>query len=286
MEAAPLACRQMETGESPPARPFLKWAGGKRRLLAQYAPLLPNEVRGYYEPFLGSGAMFFFLRPRLRGGVFLSDRVGELIATYRAVRDGVEGVIRRLRRHAYDRDHYYRVRAQNPKRLSPAGRAARFIYLNRTGFNGLYRVNRRGEFNVPFGRYKNPTICDAEGLRAASAALAGAEVEAGGFPALPGRVRPGDFVYLDPPYHPLGETSNFTAYTPDGFGDGKQRQLAEICRALDGKGARFMLSNSDTPLIHSLYKGFCITRAFAARAINSNPARRGKVSELVIRNYS
>lgn len=268
------------------ARPFLKWAGGKRRLLAQYAPLLPAEIRGYHEPFLGSGAVFFFLRPRLQGRICLSDRVGELAATYRAVRDDVEGVIRRLRRHTYGKEHYYRVRAQNPKRLSPAGRAARFIYLNRTGFNGLYRVNRRGEFNVPFGRYVNPTICDAEGLRAASAALAEAAVEVGGFSVLPKKVRPGDFVYLDPPYHPLGGTSNFTAYTSDGFGDGEQRRLAETCRALDEKGARFMLSNSDTPLIHTLYKGFRIGRAFALRAINSNPARRGRIAELVIRNYS
>ena len=176
---------EARNGQAPPARPFLKWAGGKGRLLRQYADLFPDKIESYHEPFLGSGAVFFRLRPKIKGGVNLSDRIEELILTYRAVRDDVAGVIRRLKKHVYDRDHYYRVRAQNPARLSGAGRAARFIYLNRTGFNGLYRVNRSGQFNVPFGRYKNPTICNEEGLRWASESLVSAEIEERGFEELP-----------------------------------------------------------------------------------------------------
>ncbi len=279
------AGRTLAAAPSPPARPFLKWAGGKSRLLSQYAPLLPEAIGDYHEPFLGSGAVFFSLRPRLAGRILLSDRIEELVFAYRTVRDDAEGVIRRLKAHVYDRAHYGRVRAQNPRRLSPAGRAARFIYLNRTGFNGLYRVNRRGEFNVPFGRYKNPRICDAEGIRAAGAALAGAEIETLGFERLPERTAPGDFVYLDPPYHPRSATANFTAYTASPFGKEEQAALAEVCRRLDARGVRFMLSNSEAPFIRDLYDGFRIDRVFASRAINSRPNGRGKIPEIVVRNY-
>lgn len=273
------------TANSAAARPFLKWAGGKGRLLSQYAPLFPAQIANYHEPFLGSGAVFFSLRAGIGGDVHLSDQIEELIGTYRAVRDDVEAVIRALKRHIYDRAHYYRVRGQDPAPLSPPRRAARFICLNRTGYNGLYRVNRKGEFNVPFGRHKNPTICDAEGLRQASAALQGAALSCCGFRELDKKARRGDFVYLDPPYHPLSKTANFTSYTAGNFGEEEQSQLAGICRNLDGKGAKFMLSNSDTPFIRRLYRGFGMVRIQAARAINSRPERRGKVAELVIRNY-
>ncbi|MFP6867810.1 MAG: DNA adenine methylase [Nitrospinota bacterium] len=268
------------------ARPFIKWAGGKGRLLAQYAPLFPDEIRDYHEPFLGSGAVFFHLRQRIGGRAFLSDRIGELVRSFGAVRDDLEGVIRHLGRHVYERGHYYRVRSQNPARLSVAGLAARFIYLNRTGFNGLYRVNRSGRFNVPFGRHTNPTICDAEGLRLASHALAGAEIEQRGYQKLSGWAEAGDFVYLDPPYHPLTKTANFTSYTADRFGEADQRTLAQACRELDAIGARFMLSNSATPLIRDLYKDFDIRQVFAARAINSQSSKRGKIPEVVVRNYA
>jgi DNA adenine methylase len=268
------------------ARPFIKWAGGKGRLLAQYAPLFPNEIGDYHEPFLGSGAVFFHLRHRIGGRAFLSDRIGELVRSFGAVRDDPGGVIRHLGQHVYEQGHYYRVRSQNPARLSVAGLAARFIYLNRTGFNGLYRVNRSGRFNVPFGRHTNPTICDAEGLRRASHALAGAEIEQRGYQELSGWAEAGDFVYLDPPYHPLTKTANFTSYTADRFGEADQRALAQACRELDAIGARFMLSNSDTPLIRDLYKEFDIQQVFAARAINSQSSKRGKIPEVVVRNYA
>ncbi len=271
---------------SAPARPFIKWAGGKGRLLSQYDPLFPDEIGDYHEPFMGSGAVFFHLRPRIAGRAWLSDRIDELVSTFCAVRDDVEGVIRRLGAHVYEKERYYKVRAQNPARLSSAGLAARFIYLNRTGFNGLYRVNSKGGFNVPFGRYRNPTICNAEGLRLASAALEGAHIARRGFGELAGWATEGDFVYLDPPYHPLSKTSNFTSYTADRFVENAQRALAETCRALDAIGARFMLSNSDTPFVRSLYRGFDLKTVYAARAINSASARRGKIAEVVIRNYA
>ncbi len=274
------------TSQRPAARPFLKWAGGKGRLLAQYAPLFPREIGDYHEPFLGSGAVFFRLCQRIEGRAYLSDRIDDLVRTFEMVRADVESVIRHLGRHVYESDHYYRVRAQNPACLSPPGLAARFIFLNRTGFNGLYRVNKSGRFNVPFGRYTNPKICDANGLRLASAALALAQIERRGFQELPGWAEAGDFVYLDPPYQPLSKTSNFTAYTAGGFDEDAQRSLAGVCHALDGAGVRFMLSNSDTPLIRKLYKGFDIKRVLAARAINSSAAGRGKISELVVRNYT
>ncbi|MEE9257083.1 MAG: Dam family site-specific DNA-(adenine-N6)-methyltransferase, partial [bacterium] len=198
------------TSPKAPARPFIKWAGGKGRLLAQYEALFPEEIGDYHEPFLGSGAVFFRLSPRIGGRAYLSDSIDELVKTFRAVQEDAEGVIRRLGRHVYERGHYYRVRAQNPARLSPAGLAARFIYLNKTGFNGLYRVNRAGRFNVPFGRYANPTIRNAGALRAASEALAGAKIGRRGFRELTEWAEAGDFIYLDPPYHPLSKTANFT----------------------------------------------------------------------------
>lgn len=269
-----------------PARPFLKWAGGKGRLLAQFEPLFPEKIGDYHEPFLGSGAVFFRLRERIGGRVYLSDRIAELVHTFETVRDDVGGLIRHLGRHVYKSEHYYRVRGQNPARLSPAGLAARFIYLNRTGFNGLYRVNKSGRFNVPFGRYTNPTICDAGVLHAAAAALAGADIARRGFAEITDWAEAGDFVYLDPPYQPLSKTANFTAYTAGGFGENEQRHLAGVCRQLDKLGARFMLSNSDTPLIREIYSGFDIRQVFAARAINSTASKRGKIPEVVVRNYA
>lgn len=280
--------RAAKTRKSSPlgARPFLKWAGGKGRLLNQYAELFPSKIGNYHEPFLGSGAVFFFLRSRISGRIHLSDRIEELILTYRAVRDEVEGVVKRLKKHVYDRDYYYRIRAQNPARLSPAGLAARFIYLNRAGFNGLYRVNRKGKFNVPFGRYVNPTICDEEVLRNASELLTNAEIEKCSFVDFSKSVKRGDFVYLDPPYHPISKTSNFTSYTPDAFGEDEQRLLANVCRALHDRGVRFMLSNSDTSFVRGIYQGFEIQRVYAPRAINASPNGRGKISEVVVRNYA
>jgi DNA adenine methylase len=273
------------------ARPFLKWAGGKRQLLDQFATLYPKSIKRYIEPFVGSAAVFFDLRERA-GLSFaaLSDNNEELINCYQVVRDDAEGLIRRLRvhkrrHHECTPAHYYQVREQQPQALSAVQRAARFIYLNKTGYNGLYRVNRAGRFNVPVGRYRDPPICDAGLLRAASAALADVEINVRDFEDWLPAARKGDFFYIDPPYVPLSRTANFTSYVPGGFGAEEQARLATFAAGLDKKGAKFMISNSDTALVRRLYSRFRIERVRARRAINSNGRARGAISELVVTNY-
>ena len=267
------------------ARPFLKWAGGKGQLLAELLPRLPQQFRGYHEPFVGGGALFFELRAlgRLGGAVHLTDRNPPLIETYETIRTDVEGVIRRLRRHRNDEAAFYKVRGQDPRRLSAAARAARVIYLNKTCYNGLYRENRSGEFNVPFGRYVNPAICDAANLRAVAAALQVATLACEAYEAIVARARPGDLVYFDPPYQPVSATSSFTAYHRDGFGPADQKRLRDVFAALAVRGVHVLLSNSDTPLVRSLYDGFTIDRVHASRAINSRADKRGKVAEVIVR---
>lgn len=275
----------MATGSEKEARaprPFLKWAGGKGQLLEQYAPLFPKRYKRYLEPFLGGGAVFFHLRPPR---AVLSDNNAELVDCFRAVREEVRAVIAALRLHRYDRDHFYAVRALDPQTLTLAERAARTIFLNRTCFNGLYRVNAQGRFNVPFGRYANPKILDAENLRACSRALRRARIECAPFQRVLEKARRGDFVYFDPPYHPRSKTSYFTAYAPGGFTADDQRDLARVYATLDRRGVLVMLSNSDTPLIRELYRGFRIVEVRAARSINSKGEARGAITELVVLNY-
>jgi DNA adenine methylase len=272
----------------PAARPFLKWAGGKQQLLAELARFYPPPQAGqaYHEPFLGSGAVFFHARANLRPGrALLSDSNRELINAWKAVQRQVEAVIRALDAHrrAHSEAHFYEVREQDPAALgSPAARAARFIYLNKTCFNGLYRVNSRGLFNVPMGSYRKPAILDADRLRAASAALAGAELRAGPFTGVLARAQPGDFVYFDPPYVPVSSTAYFTAYTEGLFGPDDQRRLADVFRELAARGCHVLLSNSDTAEVERLYAGFTIERVRARRNINSRSDRRGAVNELVV----
>ncbi len=270
-----------------PATPFLKWAGGKGSLLPQYEPFLPDRqaIGRYVEPFVGGGAVFFRLQPpRSR----LADVNAAVIETYEVVRDRVEELIAALAEHHNDRAHFERVRDLDPESLDPVARAARFIFLNRTCYNGLYRVNRQGRFNVPFGRYKKPRICDPAGLRAAGAALRQVELVAGDFAATTADLGPGDFVYFDPPYAPTSPTANFTKYAPDGFDQAQQARLAEVYRGLAARGCRVMLSNADTPLVRDLYArdGLRLTAIRARRAINSDPAGRGHVTELLVTNYA
>lgn len=270
------------------ARPFLKWAGGKGRLLEQFEPLFPARIDGYVEPFAGSAAVFFHLCDRGRPHrAVLADCNEELLVCYRAIRDHVEAVIDRLAGHRdrHGRDHYYRVRRLRPPDLSPEERAARLIYLNRTCYNGLYRENSRGEFNVPIGRYANPRILDADNLRQVSRTLRGVDLLHEPFDHAPRFCRRGDFVYLDPPYQPVSATARFTSYTAGSFRPEDQERLAATYAELDRMGCRLMLSNSDTPLIRRLYRKFDIRRVRAARAINSRADRRGPVRELVILNY-
>jgi DNA adenine methylase len=265
------------------AAPILKWAGGKGALLAQFAPHVPppSAYRRYIEPFVGGAAMFFHVQPAQS---LLLDVNPHLIEVYTVVRDHVEALIAALKTHRYEREHYYQVRAQLPAALTPVQRAARFIFLNRTCYNGLYRVNKRGQFNVPFGRHKNPTICDEPGLRAASVALQQAGLDVADFESLLSLAQPGDWLYFDPPYEPLSPTSNFTSYTWGGFTSADQARLAAVFRALDERGCLLMLSNSSAPLIHTLYAGFHIHEIKARRAINSKVDGRGAITEVLVTN--
>jgi DNA adenine methylase len=272
------------------ARPFLKWAGGKTQLLPAFEKLYPRRgVRRYLEPFLGSGAVFFHAQALLQPQQsILTDNNEDLIATFTAVKDGVDDVITALDRHKrrHSEEYFYAMRQKKPRGL--VERAARLIYLNKTCFNGLYRVNSRGQFNVPFGRYKkDPGIFDAEALRRASSQLRQAEIRAAHFAEVVDLAQAGDFVYFDPPYHPVSETAYFTSYTRDRFGAEQQEQLAEVFAKLDAKGCLVMLSNSDTPLIRKLYREFDerTVQVKARRNINSKADRRGPVNEVVVLNY-
>jgi DNA adenine methylase len=264
--------------------PFLKWAGGKRQLLPRILQLVPASIDTYYEPFVGGGAVFFALAAQ---GLFrravLGDANAELVICYTAIRDQVDAVISGLRRFRNDPDAYYEVRAKDPARLSPAARAARVIFLNRCGYNGLYRVNSKGAFNVPFGRYRRPLICDERKLRAASQALRTVKIVAGDFGKLTAKAGPDDFVYLDPPYVPLSATSSFTAYAGRDFGTAAQERLAEALRALSARGVPALLSNSDCAATRKLYQGLDVERIRARRAINSVARRRGPVDEILVK---
>lgn len=270
----------------PAPRPILKWVGGKTQLLGQMKPLLPKTFDRYFEPFVGGAALFFELRAQQpEMSCFLSDVNAELVSCYTAVRDDVEAVIRALRGHVYESEHYYEVRALKPADLSPPERAARTIYLNKTGYNGLYRVNRSGQFNVPFGRFTKPQFCDVENLRACARALRGVSIDHGDFSAVLEKAKKGDFVYFDPPYVPLSPTSDFTAYIPGGFGEGEQRELAKVFATLAKRGVHGILSNSDTPFVRELYADFDIHVVYASRSVNSNVAGRGKLREVVVRSF-
>ena len=275
--------------------PFVKWAGGKSQLLSQFEPYFPAQFRRYVEPFVGGGAVFFhlFRQGRLAGGeALLVDSLQELIGCYRVVQARVEELIAELQRHEphkHDEAYFYQVRAwdRSPDyaRRNEIERAARFLFLNRTCYNGLYRVNRRGEFNVPFGRYRNPNICPAANLRAASSALQGVRLLAGDFTRVLEAAAPGDFVYLDPPYDPLSDTASFTGYTVEDFRVADQRRLADLFRELDRRGCRVMLSNSSTGLIRELYAGYRQVEVQAARVISSKADSRGAIPELLVMNY-
>jgi DNA adenine methylase len=278
----------VESTEAPGCEPFVKWVGGKRKLLPVLLPLLPADASTsrHVEPFIGGGAMFFARGPRR---ALLSDVNPDLINAYTAVRDHVDGVLTLLR--AYARAHseanYYATRDDyNARRRGPLERAAQFIYLNKTCFNGLYRVNRKGAFNVPAGRYTNPAIADADALVAASACLRRADIRCSSFECLLDECRAGDFVYLDPPYEPVSQTSSFTSYAAGGFSSDDQARLCDVFKQLDKRGCKLMLSNSSAPLIRKLYDGFVVEEIQAGRSINSDASKRGSVTELVVRNYA
>jgi DNA adenine methylase len=263
------------------ATPFIKWVGGKTALLPELLKHVPNRLRGYHEPFVGGGALFFAVQPRR---AHLADHNPELVHCYTQVRDDVYGVLDVLARHLYERAHFDTVRAFDPLRLRPAERAARFIYLNKTCFNGLWRVNRAGRFNVPIGRYKNPKFNDPATLITASRALRGVSLTYAPFEESMAKAAPGDFVYLDPPYDPVSPTASFASYTAGGFSWEDQRRLAHACVVLNRRGVRFLLSNSATPRVRALYAGFEQRMVKAPRFVNSKAGARGPVDEVLVFN--
>jgi DNA adenine methylase len=267
--------------------PFLKWAGGKRQLVSRILGIVPDRIGTYFEPFVGGGAVFFALaaeeKRRFQRAV-LADANRDLVTCYQAIQREVEAVIAELRGYRYERDFYYEVRARSPR--APVKVAARFIYLNRCGYNGLYRVNSRGVFNVPFGRYKNPVICDAPRLRAVAAALQHAEIVHADFGETLARATADDFVYLDPPYVPLSATSSFTRYARAGFGPEEQERLAKHLRALGEAGVPALLSNSYCAATRQLYDNMPYQMVYVGRAINSVAHKRGAVAELLVKSFA
>jgi DNA adenine methylase len=274
--------------------PFLKWAGGKKRLAATVVAHAPTRFGRYHEPFLGGGAVFFALRSAgYSGPATLADASAELISCFEAVRDEIEPLIARLRRLADDyllavdrAEVYYAVRSQPA--LTPVDRAARMLFLNRTCYNGLYRVNRRGEFNVPHGRYLNPRIIDEVNLRACSTALQGVELRCEDFEAACDRASRSDFVYLDPPYQPLSRTSSFTGYTAGAFGKAEQERLRDCFERMTARGVAAVLSNSEHSCTRDLYDdhGYVLEEVAMSRAINSVPSKRTAIAELLVSNTS
>lgn len=253
-------------------KPIVKWAGGKTQLLKELMPIVPEYDGKYIEPFFGGGALFFALQPE---EAVIADRNPELINMYRQVADNVDEVITKLKTYDNDKDVFYAVRALDWEALPPAEAAARTLYLNKTCFNGLYRVNRKGQFNTPFGRYKNPTICDEGLLRAASPVLKRAVIVCGDYlDVLREFASPGDFVFLDPPYVPVSEYGDFKRYTKEQFYEGDQKELANEVKRLNSLGCHVILTNSDHPLVHELYGGFDIRVVDTKRAISSKASSR------------
>ena len=265
-------------------RPFLKWAGGKRQLLPQLLQLVPASFNDYHEPFVGGGALFFALAQSLRRvRATIHDANARLIRAYRAIQEDVEAVIALLASYPHERAFYEETRRRDVDLANDVEMAAWMIYLNKTCYNGLYRVNADGHFNVPFGNYKNPTICDAENLRACAKALMDVELHWADFSYVVQQARKGDLVYFDPPYVPLSVTSAFTSYTAGGFGPADQKRLRNVARQLKRRGVHVLLSNSDTPQVRELYaQGFHRRRVQATRTISSKADRRGKIDELII----
>lgn len=264
-------------------RPVLKWAGGKTQLLPAICRRLPEHIETYFEPFIGGGAVFFALaRERRFEHAVIADKNPDLLAVYQALQKDVDLVIRKLRSFEHSEKEYYRVRSAKPRGL--VARAARVIYLNKTGYNGLYRVNRSGEFNVPFGRYKNPKICDEDNLRAAAQALQGVTILEADFEKACAPAKEGDAVYLDPPYWPVSKTSSFTAYDRHPFGKAEQQRLLKVFADLHARRVVAVLSNSCTPETEELYAGWRFHKVKMARAINSRGSARGPVHELLVEN--
>lgn len=270
--------------------PFLKWVGGKRQLMSPIIELLPKNIKdlNYIEPFIGGGAVLFHLQPK---NALINDSNEELINVYNVIKNNLNELIVDLKNHENNSDYFYQIRSldrtQEFKNLTSVQRASRVIFLNKTCFNGLYRVNNAGEFNAPFGRYKNPNIVNEPTLKAVNKYLNSNNVvlKSGDYADVLTEVDENSFVYLDPPYHPISENSNFTGYVQGGWDVFDQIRLREFCDQLNERGIKFLLSNSSAPLIKDQYENYSIKTVKANRAINSNGSDRGEVDEVLIRNY-
>lgn len=275
--------------KNPLVAPVLKWVGGKRQLLQDITQYIPEKHSTYYEPFLGGGAVLFELQP---AKAVVNDINEELINVYNAIRDDVEGLIDDLKKHRNEADYFYEIREkdrdrENYNKLSDIEKASRIIYLNKTCYNGLFRVNRHGEFNTPFGRYQNPNIVNEDTLRAVSNYFNKANItfKCGDFEEAVKGIRKGSFVYFDPPYDPVSDSSNFTGYDRGGFDRDEQIRLKKLCDKLNERGVKFLLSNSATEFILDLYKDYDIKIVQAKRTINSKGDKRGEVNEVLVKNY-
>lgn len=270
--------------------PFLKWVGGKRQLIPSIVEHLPENIKDYkyIEPFVGGGAVLFNLQPK---NAIINDYNEELINVYQVIKNNLDELITDLKKHKNEAEYFYAIRSLDRSeefdKLTTVQRASRIIYLNKTCFNGLYRVNNAGEFNSPFGRYKNPNIVNEPTLKAVNKFLNGnnIDIKSGDYSEILKQADKKCFVYLDPPYHPISESSNFTGYVQGGWNMYDQIDLKTACDELHKKGVKFLLSNSSAELIKDLYKDYKITIVKANRAINSNGADRGEVDEVLIRNY-
>lgn len=268
---------------------MVKWVGGKRQILDQIMKYIPQNVSTYYEPFLGGGAVLFALQPKK---AVVNDVNDELINLYQVIRDNVEELIEDLGKHEKDEEYFYKIRGLDRDKelydsLTPTQRASRVIYLNKTCYNGLFRVNRAGEFNTPFGYYKNPNIVNEITLRAVSNYFNKAQItfSCQDFAEVAKNARKGSFVYLDPPYDPVSDTASFTGYDKGGFGRDEQIRLKHVCDNLDERGIKFLLSNSATDFIKDLYQEYKIAIIQAKRAINSKADRRGEIDEVLVMNF-
>lgn len=275
------------------ARPFLKWAGGKRQLLSQMEGYFPENFNKYIEPFVGGGAVFFHLfnNGYIKKKAILIDINKDLINCYKVIKKNVESLIEKLKEHAkhkLDEDYYYKIRKLDRKpeynSLTDVEKAARVIYMNKVCYNGLYRVNSKGQFNVPFGSYKNPTVCDEENLNAVNKVLQNVDLICSSFEKCLDFAVKNDFIYFDPPYHPLSDTSSFTSYTKEDFDKKAQKKLCDIFKILDLRKCKLMLSNSYHEFIEDLYGDFIIKELGEKRAINSNASKRGEIKVSLILN--
>jgi DNA adenine methylase len=274
-------------------KPFIKWAGGKRGLLKELLNRVPNNFNNYFEPFVGGGALFFEMKKqRLLDGkqIYLSDKNKELINAYKVIRDNPQKLINELlmfeKEHSKDFYYYVRELDRNPdfERFRDEYKAARFIYLNKTCFNGLYRVNQKGFFNVPMGKYKNPQIYSEELIFSVHEALQNTNILCCCYTKILEFIKKEDFVYFDPPYHPINKTSNFTSYDKDDFLEKDQKELAIVFKRISQMGCFALESNSDTDFIKELYREFFIDFIKADRYINCKGSNRGKIQEVLINN--